>query len=286
MRRREFVHRMGLGALALSPGLAGIRLPRGAAPWLLVPMDDAQSDHLKAYGLAFRVLERGDRAEWLLNYRGGSFLVPADAATIRDAALAGVTTEPLDDGAGRQIRGEIQGGNMDAVPLEKVAQGGGVRAAQRGALGRRGHHGAQLRRHQVREDLGRGGAGARSSRTTTGSISTTRTSPGSTRSSSSTTPARPGWWRWWSGTGRWRGSSASPRCRRRSARWRPRSRGTSSAAASSSRCAPRPRRSTWRSRAMGWTSRRATPTERRWIPTPSAKMHWDQALAFQDARSS
>jgi hypothetical protein len=120
MRRREFVHRMGLGALALSPGVAGIRLPRGAAPWLLLPMDDAQSDHLKAYGVAFRVLERSGRAEWFLNYRGGSFLLPADAATIRDAALAGVTTELLDDATLVSIRGEIQGGNMDAVPLEKV----------------------------------------------------------------------------------------------------------------------------------------------------------------------
>ncbi len=60
------------------------------------------------------------RAEWFLNYRGGSFLLPADAATARDAALAGVTTEPLDDATLVQIRGEIQGGNMDAVPLEKA----------------------------------------------------------------------------------------------------------------------------------------------------------------------
>jgi hypothetical protein len=120
MRRREFVQRMGFGALALSPALAGIRLPRAATPWLLAPMDEAQSDHLKAYGVAFRVLERAGRAEWFLNYRGGSFLLPADAATMRDAALAGVTTEPLDDAALVQIRKEIQGGNMDAVPLEKV----------------------------------------------------------------------------------------------------------------------------------------------------------------------
>ncbi|MBA3346148.1 MAG: asparagine synthetase B [Gemmatimonadales bacterium] len=83
-------------------------------------MDDAQADHLKAYGLTFRLLERGGRAEWFLNYRNGSFLLPADAATARDAALAGVTTEPLDDGRLVQIRGQLQEGNMDAVPLEKA----------------------------------------------------------------------------------------------------------------------------------------------------------------------
>ena len=82
-------------------------------------MDDAQTDHLKAYGLAYRALERGGKAEWFLNYRSGAFLLPADAGTARDAALAGVLVEPLDDGQLVQIRGELQGGNMDAVPLEK-----------------------------------------------------------------------------------------------------------------------------------------------------------------------
>ena len=83
-------------------------------------MDDAQSDHLKAYGLTYRLLDRGGRAEWLLNYRSGSFLIPADAGTTRDAALNGVTTEALDDGQVVQLRGHLQEGNMDAVPLEKA----------------------------------------------------------------------------------------------------------------------------------------------------------------------
>jgi hypothetical protein len=82
-------------------------------------MDDGQSDHLKAYGVTYRVLERGAKAEWFLNYRGGSFLVPGDGETSRDAALAGVGYEPLDEGALIQIRGQIQQENMDAIPLEK-----------------------------------------------------------------------------------------------------------------------------------------------------------------------
>jgi hypothetical protein len=120
VKRREFVTRAGAGLIALTPGLPGRPVHGRAAPWLLVPMDDAQSDHLKAYGLAFRLLERGGKAEWFLNYRGGAFLLPADGATNRDAALAGVTTEPLDDGRLVEVRGEIQNGNMDAVPLEKA----------------------------------------------------------------------------------------------------------------------------------------------------------------------
>jgi hypothetical protein len=120
MKRREFVVRASAGLVALTPGFPRLPLRGRAAPWLLVPMDDAQADHLKAYGLAFRLLERGGKAEWFLNYRGGAFLVPADGATSRDAALAGVTTEPLDDGRLVELRGEIQNGNMDAVPLEKA----------------------------------------------------------------------------------------------------------------------------------------------------------------------
>jgi hypothetical protein len=83
-------------------------------------MDDAQSDHLKAYGVAYRVIQAGGKVEWLLNYRGGSFLLP-DAQTIRrDAALNGVTVEPVDGGQVSAVRGEIAGSNADAVPLEKA----------------------------------------------------------------------------------------------------------------------------------------------------------------------
>ena len=113
MKRRTFV---GAGAAALMP----LRWrSKQAATWLLVPMDDAQADHLKAYGVAFRALERGERGEWFLNWRGGSFLVPASTAASRDATLAGVTVEPIDDAQVTQIRADIQGGNADAIPLEK-----------------------------------------------------------------------------------------------------------------------------------------------------------------------
>src|SRR4051794_37284268 len=119
MKRREFVVQTCTGLAALHPVLSA-RLfgHRVSAPWLLVPMDDAQSDHLKAYGLAYRALKRGAKAEWFLNFRNGSFLLPGDAATARDAALAGVTVEPIDDAKLAETRGLLQGGNRDAVPLE------------------------------------------------------------------------------------------------------------------------------------------------------------------------
>jgi len=94
--------------------------PRLGAPSLLVPMDDSQANHLKAYGLAYGAIERTGRTEWLLNYRGGSFLLEDDGAARRAAALAGVAVEPADEGAVVAIRGTIDQQNMDAVVLERT----------------------------------------------------------------------------------------------------------------------------------------------------------------------
>src|SRR5205085_4662706 len=93
---------------------------RRVVPSLLIPMDDSQTDHLKAYGVTYRVVQAGIKAEWLLNYRGGSFLMPDAAAIRRDAALAGVSVQPVDEAQVTAVRGEIEASNMDAVPLEKA----------------------------------------------------------------------------------------------------------------------------------------------------------------------
>ena len=86
---------------------------------LLVPMDAGQIDHLKAYGLAYHVLELGQTAEWLLNYRSGSFLLPDRADLRREAALRGVTIEPVSAARVAEIKELIQGSNREVVTLEK-----------------------------------------------------------------------------------------------------------------------------------------------------------------------
>jgi len=93
---------------------------RSAQASLLVPMDETQTDHLKAYGVTYRAVQAGGKVEWFLNYRGGSFLLPDVDAIRRDAALAGVAVTPVDDGAVATIRGEIAAGNMDTVELERA----------------------------------------------------------------------------------------------------------------------------------------------------------------------
>jgi hypothetical protein len=90
------------------------------AQHLLVPMDDDQANHLKAYGLVYNALKDGVRGEWLLNYRGGAFLLPDIPTLRRKASLDGITAEPVSDGAVAEIRSEIASSNMEAVPLEKA----------------------------------------------------------------------------------------------------------------------------------------------------------------------
>ena len=89
---------------------------------LLIPMDSRQSNHLRAYGLVYQSIAAGERAEWLLNYRGGSFLLPGVAHVQRNAALLGVTVETLTGRSLATLRLEIEESNMESVPLEKAPE--------------------------------------------------------------------------------------------------------------------------------------------------------------------
>ena len=127
MKRRDFLGAIaGTGVLAWAHGGTGARghgrasVPPRLGASLLVPMDEAQANHLKAYGLAYDAVKRGGHTEWLLNYRGGSFLVPDDGISRRAATLAGVTVAGVADADVLEIRGTIEQGNMDAVQLEKA----------------------------------------------------------------------------------------------------------------------------------------------------------------------
>lgn len=96
-------------------------IPKAAvAQHMLLPMDDSQRNHLKAYGVTFLALKTGQKAEWFLNYRGGSFLLPDSPDLRRRAALDGVSVELMTDANVAQARAEIAGSNMDAVVLERA----------------------------------------------------------------------------------------------------------------------------------------------------------------------
>ncbi len=98
-----------------------IALPRIArADHLLIPMDLTQTDHLRAYGITYNAIAAGADAEWLLNWHGGSFLLPDNEKIERLARLRGVRIERVSDAALAQIYAEIDAGNMERIKLEKA----------------------------------------------------------------------------------------------------------------------------------------------------------------------
>lgn len=92
------------------------------AAQLIVPMDDAQNNHLKAYGIAYWVLDKDISIEWLLNYRGGSFAFPYHADFEKECILRGVSYDMIADAQYTSIKTEIADPekNMDAVKMEKA----------------------------------------------------------------------------------------------------------------------------------------------------------------------
>lgn len=93
------------------------------ATTLLIPMDsDSQTDHLKAYGITFWVLSNEQQVQWLLNYRGGAFLLPDSDRIRKECQIRGVSFEVLSNDATEQILDNISAPsvNMDAVVLEKA----------------------------------------------------------------------------------------------------------------------------------------------------------------------
>ena len=90
---------------------------------ILIPMDaDTQKNHLKAYGITYWVLAKQQKVQWLLNYRGGSFLLPDGESIRKECQIRGVSFEIISDGQANAILDEISSPskNQDAVILEKA----------------------------------------------------------------------------------------------------------------------------------------------------------------------
>lgn len=92
-----------------------------SAQKLLIPMDLTQTDHLKAYGLTYWALTKGAKSDWLLNYRGGSFMLDYTDEIAAECRIRGVAFEQVDGGKSAKIYAEVQSeeNNTDVVRLEK-----------------------------------------------------------------------------------------------------------------------------------------------------------------------
>jgi len=87
---------------------------------ILIPMDLSQTDHLKAYGIAYWVLKQEITVDWLLNYRGGSFLIDGYDNIAKECRVRGVKYERVSPGQVTKIYSTIDQNNMDMIKLEKA----------------------------------------------------------------------------------------------------------------------------------------------------------------------
>jgi hypothetical protein len=89
---------------------------------ILIPMDEAQKNHLKAYGLVYSLLKENTVVDWLLNYRGGSFLIANNKSSQSECVIRGVSYEVLSDEKSNAILLDISSPavNMNVVRLEKA----------------------------------------------------------------------------------------------------------------------------------------------------------------------
>ena len=93
------------------------------ASYILLPMDaEGQKNHLKAYGLTYWTLKKELKVQWLLNYRGGSFLLPDTEQIQKECQIRGVSFEVISDDMANAILDEVgsPSQNMEAVVLEKA----------------------------------------------------------------------------------------------------------------------------------------------------------------------
>lgn len=113
--KRQIVFGLLLIIALMVPGL-------GKAAWLLIPMDQVQKNHLKAYGIAYWVLKNEVDVNWLLNYRGGSFMCKYAKEIENECVIRGVTYQIIADAQSTAILTEISdpSTNMDVVELNKV----------------------------------------------------------------------------------------------------------------------------------------------------------------------
>ena len=89
---------------------------------IFIPMDETQTNHLKAYGIAYWAIEQGVEVDWLLNYRGGSFMTDYFQRIENELVIRGVSYHIISDAEQNRIITEISdpSSNTDAMKLEKA----------------------------------------------------------------------------------------------------------------------------------------------------------------------
>ena len=94
------------------------------AAYILIPMDETQANHLKAYGIAYWILTKDVSVDWMLNYKGGSFMVKHLQVFENECIIRGVSYQVISDAQANDILNLIASpsSNMDVMKLEKYPE--------------------------------------------------------------------------------------------------------------------------------------------------------------------
>ena len=95
------------------------------ASYVLIPMDNTQTNHLKAYGIAYNFLEQKIDVDWLLNYRGGSFMIKNHSNVVKECIVRNVAYKIIADVQSTEILSSISKPeiNQDIIRLKKAPKG-------------------------------------------------------------------------------------------------------------------------------------------------------------------
>lgn len=97
--------------------IMGHALQAEAQERVLIPMDASQNDHLKAYGIIFNHLLENQTGQWLLNYRGGSFMTANNSDIVRKSRVRGVSIEVISEAAAERIIQEVEQPNVNTAAI-------------------------------------------------------------------------------------------------------------------------------------------------------------------------
>lgn len=111
-----------LRIILLSMFFTALSASAAFSQYVLIPMDDSQTNHLKAYGLIYNHIGEGYEASWLLNYRGGSFMAREQGDIVRSARLRNIRIEQISDSRANNIVAEVESpaSNTAVVPLQET----------------------------------------------------------------------------------------------------------------------------------------------------------------------
>jgi hypothetical protein len=82
---------------------------------ILIPMDDSQRNHLKAYGIAYWVIEKGQEVDWLLNYKGGSFVTEHNVTVEKEIIARGISYQLISNTERSELAQQLSAADVNKI---------------------------------------------------------------------------------------------------------------------------------------------------------------------------